>query len=75
MTPEEIRSFATPVRRAHSISQVTRITGIGRSFLYEEISAGRLAAKKAGRRTLIFDADLNAWLAGLPQMRSANSKL
>jgi excisionase family DNA binding protein len=75
MTPEEIRSAANPARRAHSIVQVTKITGVGRSFLYEEISAGRLVAKKAGRRTLIFDADLNAWLASLPMTRSANSKL
>ena len=75
MTPKEVRSWANPVRLAHSIADVAKITGVGRSFLYEEISAGRLVAKKAGRRTLIFDADLNAWLANLPATRAANSKL
>jgi excisionase family DNA binding protein len=70
-----IHSQATSYRLAHSISEVTKLTGVGRSFLYEEISAGRLVARKAGRRTLIFDADLNAWLASLPATRSANSKL
>jgi excisionase family DNA binding protein len=75
MTPEEIRSYANPARRAHSIKQAAKIAGVGRSFLYDEISAGRLVAKKAGRRTLIFEADLNAWLASLPKVRSTNSKL
>jgi excisionase family DNA binding protein len=71
----DIHSQATSYRLAHSIADVAKITGVGRSFLYEEISAGRLVAKKAGRRTLIFEADLNAWLASLPATRSANAKL
>jgi excisionase family DNA binding protein len=69
------QSKATALRLAHSIADVTKITGVGRSFIYEEINAGRLVVKKAGRRSLIFDADLKAWLASLPEMRSANSKL
>jgi excisionase family DNA binding protein len=56
----------------HSIDDVTKLTGVGRSFIYEEIKAGNLSIRKAGRRTLIFDADLNAWLASLP---SANSRI
>jgi excisionase family DNA binding protein len=51
---------------AYSIDDVTKLTGVGRSFVYEQIKAGRLVVKKAGRRTLIFDTDLKAWLAGLP---------
>jgi excisionase family DNA binding protein len=74
MTPEEIRFSANSARLAHSINQVTKITGIGRSFLYEEISAGRLVVRKAGRRSLIFDADLKAWLASLPEKGSGDSK-
>jgi excisionase family DNA binding protein len=58
----------------HSIDDVTKLTGVGRSFIYEAIKAGNLIVRKAGRRTLIFDADLNAWLASLPEKRSANSK-
>jgi excisionase family DNA binding protein len=62
----------TPQKKiAYSIVDVTDLTGLGRSFIYEEIKAGNLNIRKAGRRTLIFDADLNAWLASLP---SANSK-
>ncbi len=60
---------------AHSIDDVTKLTGVGRSFIYEAIKAGNLSIRKAGRRTLIFDADLNAWLASLPEKRSADSKL
>ena len=57
---------------AYSIDDVTKLTGVGRSFVYEEIKAGRLVVKKAGRRTLVFDADLIAWLTSLP---SANLKI
>jgi len=74
VTLEEFRSYADPARRAHSIREVMKITGLGRSFIYEEIKAGRLAARKAGRRTLIFDADLNSWLASLPNTHTADSK-
>jgi excisionase family DNA binding protein len=55
------------LRLAYSIADVTRITGVGRSLLYEEIKEGRLRIRKLGRRTLIFDADLRAWLEGLPE--------
>jgi excisionase family DNA binding protein len=64
-----------PARRlAYSIDDVTKLTGVGRSFVYEEIKSGRLLVRKAGRRTLIFDADLSAWLASLPEKRSGDSK-
>jgi excisionase family DNA binding protein len=59
----------------HSIDDVTKLTGVGRSFIYEAIKAGNLSIRKAGRRTLIFDADLIAWLASLPVTRSANAKI
>jgi excisionase family DNA binding protein len=45
---------------------VTKTTGLGRSFIYEEIKEGRLRIRKAGRRSLVFDDDLRAWLASLP---------
>jgi excisionase family DNA binding protein len=74
MTPEEVRSRANLVRLAYSIADVAKITGVGRSFLYEEISAGRLVVKKAGRRSLISDADLKTWLASLPEKHPGESK-
>ena len=57
-------------RLAHSIADVMKIIGIGRSFIYEEIKQGRLRVRKAGRRSLIFDADLKAWLTALPDKTS-----
>ena len=58
-------------RLAHSISEVVKLTGVGRSVLYEQIGEGRLRIRKLGRRTLIFDADLKAWLESLPEKRPA----
>jgi predicted DNA-binding transcriptional regulator AlpA len=55
----------TPVL-AHSITDVCLKTSLGRTALYEEIKAGRLKARKAGRRTVVLDSDLRAWLADLP---------
>ncbi len=43
---------------AHSILEAAKIAGIGRSFVYQEIRAGRLVARKAGGRTLILHGDL-----------------
>jgi excisionase family DNA binding protein len=58
---------ARPAERlAYSIQDVTKVTGLGRSYIYEEIKAGRLIIRKAGRRSLVFDDDLKAWLASLP---------
>ncbi|RWL45279.1 MAG: DNA-binding protein [Mesorhizobium sp.] len=45
--------------------------GVGRSLLYEEIRAGRISVRKAGRRTLIRKEDAQAWLDALPEVRPA----
>jgi excisionase family DNA binding protein len=58
-------------RLAHTISEVVNLTGVGRSVLYEQIGEGRLRIRKLGRRTLIFDTDLKAWLESLPEKRPA----
>ncbi len=41
-------------------------SGMSRSALYEALKRGDLTARKAGRRTLISFADLEAYLASLP---------
>lgn len=43
--------------------------GIGLTSLYAEIKAGRIKARKYGRRTLIATSELQAWLAALPEMK------
>ena len=40
--------------------------GICKAQLYIELAAGRLVARKAGRRTLIARSEGDRWLASLP---------
>ena len=40
--------------------------GICRAQLYRELAAGRIVARKAGRRTLIERTEQRRWLAELP---------
>jgi excisionase family DNA binding protein len=70
----DIHSQESSCRLAHSVSEVVKLTGVGRSVLYEQIGEGRLRIRKLGRRTLIFDADLKAWLANLPEKGRGDSK-
>jgi Helix-turn-helix domain len=51
---------------AHSVAEFAQLSGLGRSFLYEQIKAGLLPIRKAGRRTLILHDEGQAWLAKLP---------
>jgi hypothetical protein len=44
---------------------------IGRTKAYEEIFAGRLKARKAGRRTIITTDDAEDWLSRLPVFQEA----
>lgn len=54
---------------AYSIREAVAAANIGRSSLYEAIAAGRLPARKLGKRTLILHEDLTTWLDGLPPVR------
>ena len=57
-------------RLAHNIDEVSDVSGSGRTKIYEEIKAGRLKARKLGRRTLVLDHDLRDWLNSLPLAES-----
>ena len=54
---------------AVTILDAVKATGMSRSALYEALKRGDLPARKAGRRTLIAFADLEAYLAALPSYR------
>ena len=56
---------------ALGIVDAARAAGVGRSTVYENINAGALKARKAGRRTLILRADLQAWLDSFPVVKAA----
>jgi excisionase family DNA binding protein len=48
---------------ALAIPEAARISGIGRSKIYEEVNKGHLRLVKIGRRSVILMDDLRAWLA------------
>lgn len=52
-------------KRAYTVLDVSRLTSVGRTRLYEEAKAGRLRFSKVGRRTIIRAEDLKAWLDNL----------
>jgi excisionase family DNA binding protein len=52
---------------AHTIADAVKISGIGRTTLYELIAAKKIDARKAGNRTLIPAESLRAYIAGLPK--------
>lgn len=58
---------------AVTIAEATNVSGVGKTKLYQEIRAGKIRTRKAGRLTLILIEDLEAYLRDLPfgQMREA----
>jgi excisionase family DNA binding protein len=54
-----------PVTVALSVRKAALAVGVSTSFLYTQMTAGRLKYVKAGRRRLIPVADLNAFLTSL----------
>jgi hypothetical protein len=58
-------------RRGYSIPVFCETYDVCRSKAYEEIAAGRLKARKAGRRTIIAAEDAEDWFSQLPYVRPA----
>jgi excisionase family DNA binding protein len=46
---------------------------VGRTFVYQELKSGRLAAVKAGSRTLILTSEAARWAHALPKLGTANA--
>lgn len=53
-----------------TIPEAVRLSGLSRTRVYSALSTKALPARKAGRRTLILFADLQAYLASLPAYRT-----
>jgi excisionase family DNA binding protein len=64
-------TITTPL--AVSIEEAARRAGVGRGYLYQQISKGKLRARKAGRRTIIALSDLAAWIEQLPTFATEGS--
>jgi hypothetical protein len=58
-------------RGAFTIPEFAQWARIGRTRVFEEIKAGRLAAVKCGARSLIRMSDAKAWLDNLPKAARA----
>jgi hypothetical protein len=50
-----------------SIAEFCERYSTGRTTAYEEIKAGRLLARKCGKRTIIGEVDAELWLGSLPR--------
>ena len=55
---------------SYSIGQTSKMTGICRTSLYEQINKGTLKCRKMGRKTLILKSDLDAFLSNLESYSS-----
>ena len=60
-------------RIALSPAEAAAAIGLGRSKLYELMRAGEINAKKSGGRTIIPVADLQRFIAALPQTPNAQT--
>lgn len=57
----------SPQMLAVPVPQAARMLGISRSKFYRQMQRGAIRAVKAGKRTLVPIASLNAYLASLPE--------
>jgi hypothetical protein len=55
--------------RAYRISDVCRLTGLGRTTIYEAIKSRALIARRYRRCTIVLAEDLAAFLRNLPTTR------
>ncbi len=51
---------------AVNVPEACRISGIGRSKLYELFQNGEIKPRKCGKRTLVLLSDLKAFVESLP---------
>lgn len=60
---------------SYSVEEVSTVTGIGRTKIYEAINMGLLVAKKYGKRTIILKNDLESFLSNLESYSPQNQSL
>lgn len=51
---------------AVSIVDAAAMMGVSRATFYRELSAGRISARKSGKRTLVLVEEIQRWLDNLP---------
>ena len=58
-------------KRAYSIPEVCQASSLGKSSIYAHIAAGRLKAKRVGRRTIVPAEALDEFIDSAPDARAA----
>jgi hypothetical protein len=64
----QVQAIPAAPKRAFSIPEVVEAASICRTTVFAEIAAGRLVARKLGRRTVVLASDLETWLEQLPSI-------
>lgn len=59
---------------SYTIEEAVKLTGLGKTRLYQELNSGRLRAVKAGKRTLIPHAAIQEWLGSLEAYLAARER-
>ena len=54
--------YQTSPRMAWGLGEISEFTGLSLAFLRAEVRAGRLPVRRFGRRVLVKNADLEAYL-------------
>jgi hypothetical protein len=57
-------------RNAYTRAEFVARNGITKDRFYSEIGAGRLVARKAGKRVVVTADDERAWLQSLPKLQT-----
>jgi len=60
-------SDTTSETTAYNVTQVMDRLGLCRVAVYKAIKSGQLSARKFGKRTLILERDLQAFIESLPK--------
>ena len=65
-TSPEAKQYPGINKAYGTLPEAVQFSGLSRTSIYEALKRGDVTARKAGRRTLIMFADLEAYLASLP---------
>ncbi len=58
----QTNTVETIAKMAYSVEEISEQTSLSKSFIRNEITAGKLKAKRIGRRVLVLNEDLRAYL-------------
>ena len=66
----ENMTMATEPAGALTVNEFCETYRVGRNTFYNELKAGRLEARKAGKKTLILKTEAARWANALPKLET-----